>query len=80
MLSKLESRGYEFISLAEALRDPAYATPDDYDGSAGISWLHRWSLSLGYGTRQTPSGRTFPETLWREPDPPEFLIELAEPP
>ena len=78
ILSKLEDRGYEFISLVEALRDPAYSTLDVYSGSFGISWFHRWSLSLGYGTRETQDGRTFPETLWREPDAPEFVMKLAE--
>ncbi len=43
----LAQRGYGFISLEEALRDPAYAHADTYYGSAGISWLHRWAITEG---------------------------------
>jgi peptidoglycan/xylan/chitin deacetylase (PgdA/CDA1 family) len=39
----LERRGYRFISLDEALRDKAYALPDNYTGRAGFSWLQRWA-------------------------------------
>lgn len=42
----LKRRGYAFVSLDEALRDPAYALPDGYAGGAGISWLHRWAFAL----------------------------------
>jgi hypothetical protein len=42
-----EKRGYSFISLDQALRDRAYASPDRYVGSAGITWLHRWALTEG---------------------------------
>ncbi|GAB3047571.1 polysaccharide deacetylase family protein [Stenotrophomonas tumulicola] len=39
-------RGYRFISLDEALRDPAYARgTDGYDGRYGPSWLHRWAMA-----------------------------------
>ena len=78
MLERLFSRCYDFISLGEALLDPAYRTANVYHGAAGISWFHRWSLSLGYGIRETANGRVFPETLWREPDPPRFVVEAAE--
>jgi peptidoglycan/xylan/chitin deacetylase (PgdA/CDA1 family) len=47
VLSGFEHRGYRFIMLEEALRDPAYSTPDDYVGSDGISWLERWQIALG---------------------------------
>jgi peptidoglycan/xylan/chitin deacetylase (PgdA/CDA1 family) len=40
-------RGYAFISLQEALQDPAYASPDTYTGPAGITWIHRWALTQG---------------------------------
>ena len=42
-----EKRGYTFISLDQALRDRAYASPDGYVGPAGITWLHRWALTRG---------------------------------
>ena len=48
-------RGYQFISLAEALRDKAYSLPDAYTGPVGISWLQRWAITKGGpGTRMRP--------------------------
>jgi peptidoglycan/xylan/chitin deacetylase (PgdA/CDA1 family) len=45
VLTKLERRGYKFISLDQALADPAYATPDLYVGE-GASWLDKWKIAL----------------------------------
>ena len=60
LLRMLERRGYRFITVDEALRDPAYALPDGYTGPRGISWIHRWGLAKGM-----PSG-------W-EPDVPDWI-------
>jgi peptidoglycan-N-acetylglucosamine deacetylase len=46
LLTMLEGRGYRFITLDEAMRDKAYATPDVYVGKTGPSWLLRWSRSM----------------------------------
>jgi peptidoglycan/xylan/chitin deacetylase (PgdA/CDA1 family) len=46
LLTKLEHRGYKFASLDQAMSDPAYATPDNYVGATGISWLLRWRVAL----------------------------------
>ncbi len=43
----LRARGYSFITLDSALADPAYLSPDEYVGPAGITWLHRWALTSG---------------------------------
>lgn len=43
----LRRRNYRTIPLEAALNDPAYATPDEYHGPAGISWFHRWVLGAG---------------------------------
>lgn len=40
-------RGYEFISMDEAMRDKAYAQQDGYVGTRGLSWLHRWAMDKG---------------------------------
>lgn len=40
-------RGYAFISMEQALEDPAYASEDTYTGPAGITWIHRWALTQG---------------------------------
>ena len=44
---RLRARGYQFITLGEALKDPVYRSRDEYYGPAGISWLHRWALTEG---------------------------------
>jgi peptidoglycan-N-acetylglucosamine deacetylase len=57
LLSQLEKRGYKFISLDDALADPAYATPDLFIGGVGISWLMRWKVAFG----QKPDFEKSPE-------------------
>ncbi len=64
MLERLRKRGYSFISLEEALRDPAYQSKDDYVGPYGISWLQRWAISKGL-----PRDKN-------EPDPPKWVLDL----
>lgn len=34
------------VTLAEAMRDPAYRTRDDYAEKDGITWLERWATTL----------------------------------
>lgn len=43
----LRGRGYQFIPMAQALDDPAYASADTFTGAGGISWIHRWALTQG---------------------------------
>jgi peptidoglycan/xylan/chitin deacetylase (PgdA/CDA1 family) len=38
-------RSYRFVTLDEALDDPAYDSPDRYAGPAGTSWLFRWDAT-----------------------------------
>lgn len=64
MLDRLQARGYRFVSLDEAVRDPAYDTPDRYLGNYGISWLHRWREALDLENR-----------LRHEPDPPRWILD-----
>lgn len=47
LLGTLQALGYRFVSLEQALQDPAYQQADAYFGPAGISWLHRWALTAG---------------------------------
>jgi hypothetical protein len=60
----LKKRNYHFISLEQALKDPAYETPDKYSDRWGISWLHRWRYSLGLENR-----------LRDEPDLPDWIYK-----
>ena len=47
LLTDLEGRGYRFVSLEEAMKDPAYATKDTMVSAHGPTWLWRWANSLG---------------------------------
>ena len=46
MLSRLEARGYRFITLEDATADAAYATPDTMVTTSGPTWLWRWATTL----------------------------------
>lgn len=67
MIQKLKKRGYAFITLDQALQDTAYQIKDDYVGQLGISWLHRWTISLGIKMNNRD-----------EPDPPQFILDLYQ--
>jgi peptidoglycan/xylan/chitin deacetylase (PgdA/CDA1 family) len=58
----LKRRGYTFVTLEEALKDPAYNEPDAL-AKTGLSWLHRWRMHKGLPVK------------W-EPEPPKFVDEL----
>ena len=47
LVERLRKRGYTFVSLEEAMKDPAYELKDEYIGQAGMTWLHRWALTAG---------------------------------
>lgn len=66
LLTILEHRGYKFVSLDEALTDPAYATPDRYVSKIGPVWLERWKIALG---RQPD--------FEHDPDPPEWVRKMS---
>jgi len=42
LIQKLKEQHYQFISLADAMADPAYQSPGYYFGNAGFSWVYRW--------------------------------------
>jgi peptidoglycan/xylan/chitin deacetylase (PgdA/CDA1 family) len=50
----MEVRGYRFVSLDEALADPAYGRLDEYVGPRGLSWLQRWALADGLDVPPEP--------------------------
>jgi hypothetical protein len=48
LLQRLDEIGYAWISLEQALEDPAYGrAANGYTGAGGISWLHRWAITEG---------------------------------
>ena len=67
LLTRLEQRGYRFVTLTEAMKDAAYATPDEFIGSYGPSWLHRWRVAKKLSPRMKD-----------EPDPPQWVADLSK--
>ncbi|HZG52456.1 MAG TPA: polysaccharide deacetylase family protein [Pyrinomonadaceae bacterium] len=51
----LRRRGYEFVTLDEALTDKAYEHRDAYTGAMGISWLQRWAITRGGKFKKEPA-------------------------
>jgi peptidoglycan-N-acetylglucosamine deacetylase len=47
LLDLLRKRGYRFITLEDALGDPAYSLPDTYIGEEGTGWLEHWAIAQG---------------------------------
>jgi peptidoglycan/xylan/chitin deacetylase (PgdA/CDA1 family) len=62
LVKMMRARGYSFISLRDALSDPAYHRPDGYDDSfdGGVSWIEHWAHTMH---KDVPGG----------PDPPEYI-------
>lgn len=55
LLAMIRQRGYQFVSLDTALRDDAYRLPNEYVGTGGFSWIHRWSKTKGMPPKGEPS-------------------------
>ena len=49
ILALFRNRGYSFVSLSEAQRDPAYAIPDTYLTKYGPMWGYRWAKEKQLG-------------------------------
>jgi peptidoglycan/xylan/chitin deacetylase (PgdA/CDA1 family) len=65
LLDLFRKRGYRFITLGDALDDPAYSLPDTYAGEDGTGWLDHWALSQGKIPQGAP---VFPQAViekWR---------------
>ena len=65
LLELFRKRGYRFITLEDALNDPAYSLPDTYVGEDGTGWLDHWGLSQGKIPQGAP---VFPQAViekWR---------------
>ena len=53
LAAMLKKRGYRFVSLGDALTDPAYQLPEA-QSPRGLSWLHRWMLAKGLPMQEEP--------------------------
>jgi peptidoglycan/xylan/chitin deacetylase (PgdA/CDA1 family) len=47
LIAVIRRNGYGFVTMDEALKDPAYQTSITIFSARGISWLDRWALTLG---------------------------------
>jgi hypothetical protein len=65
LIKMFRRRGYSFVSLDQALSDPAYALPTNFAGKKGLSWIHRWGLDKGL-------------ELQNEPDTPQWIRDAAK--
>ncbi|MGH9940706.1 MAG: polysaccharide deacetylase family protein [Blastocatellia bacterium] len=65
MLKRFEARGYRFITLDEAMADPAYQTKDTDVSKGGPTWLWRWMKSLGMNV-----------SFKDDPEPPQWVMDL----
>lgn len=68
LAKELLKRNYSFISLKEALTDPAYQSEDTFIGRGGISWLHRWSYTK----------KVDKSFFAGEPEVPQNILDIAE--
>ncbi len=66
LLSMMKRRGYSFVTLEQALEDPAYALPEEYAGPGGFSWIHRWSKTKGMAPKGEPDEPEWITKLWKQ--------------
>lgn len=70
MLGRLAGRGYRFVTLDEAMSDPAYQTKDINVSKYGPTWLWRWMASKGMNSKgMKVSGKD-------DPEPPDWVMDL----
>ena len=62
LAAMMKRRGYAFVTLEEALKDPAYKEPDALYKN-GVSWLRRWRVAKGLPDKE-------------EPEMPQFVYDL----
>lgn len=43
----IRERGYQFITIEEALKDELYKSKDTFIKAGGISWIDRWAITAG---------------------------------
>jgi peptidoglycan-N-acetylglucosamine deacetylase len=66
LLAMFRRRGYSFITLSQALKDPAYSLPENYAGRGGFSWIHRWSQTKGMPNKGEPDPPAWVEKAYSE--------------
>jgi peptidoglycan/xylan/chitin deacetylase (PgdA/CDA1 family) len=59
LLAMFRRRGYEFVTLGEALADDVYRLPENHVGPNGFSWIHRWTRTKAMKTTPEPEPPTW---------------------
>jgi peptidoglycan/xylan/chitin deacetylase (PgdA/CDA1 family) len=54
LLDLLRKRGYQFVTLQDALSDAAYRVPDEYVGEEGATWIEHWAITRGRPPQGAP--------------------------
>jgi len=54
LIDLLQKRGYQFVTLQDALSDPAYSMADEFVGEEGSNWLDHWAITQGHPPINTP--------------------------
>jgi peptidoglycan/xylan/chitin deacetylase (PgdA/CDA1 family) len=61
LVRMIRRRGYRFITVDEAMTDPAYRSRDTWFEDGGVSWIERWGVTRGihqaYFDRDPPADR-----------------------
>jgi peptidoglycan/xylan/chitin deacetylase (PgdA/CDA1 family) len=67
IVALFQQRGYRFVTLTEALQDPAYATPETYITKFGPMWGYRWAKEFNVKVNGSD-----------EPDPPAWINQYVK--
>lgn len=59
LVAMMKRRGYEFVTLEQAMQDKAYRQPTKRTGPWGISWLERWAMEKNYKLKREPALSAF---------------------
>ncbi len=59
LVAMMKQRGYEFVTLEQALGDKAYGQATTRTGPWGISWLERWAMEKNYKLKHEPALSAF---------------------
>lgn len=64
LAAMMKRRGYTFVTLEEALKDPAYSEPDALYKN-GVSWIHRWRKAKGLPQKWEPEVPKLVDELYK---------------
>ena len=69
LFGMIKNRGYNFVSMENAMSDDAFKTEEKYEGDNGISWFDRWTLTAGKRLRDEPEIAPLVQKMWDKNKP-----------